>query len=51
MKQAIDIYRRRGVVLAVYECPFCGGYHLTSQLRPYLLRVRMHPHFEESEVA
>ena len=51
MKQAIEIYRREGVVLAVYECPFCGGYHLTRQLRPYLLRVRASPRCAEPEVA
>lgn len=21
-----------GVILRVYECPFCGGYHLTSKI-------------------
>lgn len=28
-RKAIEIKRKRGVVLKVYECPFCGGYHLT----------------------
>lgn len=28
--------RREGLQLAVYECPFCHGYHLTRQLRPHL---------------
>lgn len=40
MRRANELHRRKGLVLAVYECPFCGGYHLTRQLRPYLLRVQ-----------
>lgn len=31
--------KRKGWKMAVYECPFCGGYHLTSQLRRNLLQV------------
>lgn len=30
------IRRREGLILAVYECPFCHGYHLTRQLRAHL---------------
>ena len=40
MEKAVALHRRSGMVLAVYECPFCGGYHLTSQLRANLPRVR-----------
>lgn len=30
---AVHVEHRENRVLAVYECPFCHGYHLTSQLR------------------
>ena len=33
---AVHIERRDGIILAVYECPFCHGYHLTKQLRSSL---------------
>lgn len=36
-KAAIGAERRQGLVLAVYECPYCHGYHLTRQLRRTLL--------------
>lgn len=36
-KMAIWANRRDGIVLAVYECPFCHGYHLTRQLRSHLV--------------
>ena len=35
-EKAIYLNRRKGLTLAVYECPFCHGYHLTSQLRDKL---------------
>lgn len=34
---AIHAARKDGMRLAVYECPFCHGYHLTKQLRNHLL--------------
>lgn len=39
MEKAVYLYRRKGLSLAVYECPFCGGYHLTRQLRDHLPHV------------
>lgn len=30
---AIETNRRTGMVLGVYECPFCHGYHLTKKVR------------------
>lgn len=36
LKKAIEINRKKGVSLAVYECPFCHGYHLTRQCRESL---------------
>lgn len=42
---AVAIGRRDKVVLAVYECPFCHGYHLTRQLRS-ALRWNGNPNFE-----
>lgn len=36
MEKARYLFRKKGMQLAVYECPFCGGYHLTSQLRKNL---------------
>ena len=41
LEKAAYLHRRKGMVLAVYECPFCGGFHLTSQLRASLPRVRV----------
>lgn len=35
-KKAIEISRAKGISLAVYECPFCHGYHLTKQCRKTL---------------
>jgi hypothetical protein len=26
------VWRKRGVRLRVYSCPYCAGYHLTSDL-------------------
>lgn len=54
MAMAREVFQREGVVLAVYECPFCGGYHLTKQLRSYLphVKVRREEHFDQvGEVA
>lgn len=39
MEKARDTFRRLGLMLSVYACPFCGGYHLTKQNRPYLPHV------------
>lgn len=33
MAMATHLNRHKGLVLHAYECPFCGGYHLTSQTR------------------
>lgn len=41
LEMARHIYQRKGVLLAIYECPFCGGYHLTHQVRPSLPRPRV----------
>lgn len=41
MARAREAFQREGVVLAVYECPFCGGFHLTKQLRSHLPRVKV----------
>lgn len=35
-KSAIELYRKKGRELFAYECPFCGGYHLTHQKRRHL---------------
>lgn len=51
MESAREVFQREGVILAVYECPFCGGYHLTKQLRPYLPRVRVRKMEQVEEVA
>lgn len=32
-ESAIHLNRKKGMVLSVYECPFCHGYHLTRQRR------------------
>ena len=34
---AISLNRKKGMILAIYECPFCHGYHLTTQIRDSLL--------------
>lgn len=46
MKKAIELNRKNGLVLAVYECPFCHGYHLTKQLRKSLVDVVGDRHFK-----
>ena len=51
LEMARRLYRRKGWVLAVYECPFCGGFHLTRQLRPNLPHVHVRPAPEQEEVA
>lgn len=30
-EKAVYLNRRKGMILYVYECPFCGGYHLTKR--------------------
>ena len=37
--KAIELKRRKGLDLLAYECPFCGGYHLTHQIRRHLLAL------------
>ena len=32
-QKAKDLRRKNGLELLAYECPFCGGYHLTHQRR------------------
>lgn len=32
-ESATEFNRRKGIELLAYECPFCGGYHLTHQKR------------------
>ena len=46
MRKAIELNRKNGLVLAVYECPFCHGYHLTKQLRKSLVSVVGDRHFK-----
>lgn len=38
-EKAIELKRRKGLDLLAYECPFCGGYHLTHQARRHLLAL------------
>ena len=38
-EKAIELKRRKGLDLFAYECPFCGGYHLTHQTRRHLLAL------------
>lgn len=38
-KRAIDLKRSKNRNLLAYECPFCGGYHLTRQTRHSLLAL------------
>lgn len=44
---AVHIEHKDNLVLAVYECPFCHGYHLTRQLRR-TLRWKGNSNFEMS---
>ena len=36
-EKARELQRRKGRELLAYECPFCGGYHLTHQKRRGLM--------------
>ena len=38
-EKAIELKRRKCLDLLAYECPFCGGYHLTHQTRRHLLAL------------
>ena len=38
-KKALELTRKRDLDLFVYECPFCGGYHLTHKKPRYLVPV------------
>ena len=38
-EKAIDLKRKRDLDLLAYECPFCGGYHLTHYKRKHLLAM------------
>ena len=38
-EKATELKRRKGRDLLAYECPFCGGYHLTHQIRHHLLAL------------
>ena len=36
-EKARELLRRKGLDLLAYECPFCGGYHLTHHRRHKLM--------------
>ena len=36
-ENARKLFQRKGLDLLAYECPFCGGYHLTHQKRQKLM--------------